>query len=198
MPNEAAARETHDADDAERVFRLDNEELAFRYTATLSNRAGTNPFERVSTPERLRMWLSANHLDPGRDATNEDLAAAVALREAIYQIGFATASDSARSVIDTATLNAAAAAAPPALELTDSGMAWRVTDTDDPVRAALAVIAGDAIRLFGSDDADRIKTCDGIDCAGLYLDTSRGGNRRWCSMNTCGNKNKKTRMRTRS
>ncbi|MEU7880960.1 CGNR zinc finger domain-containing protein [Microbispora bryophytorum] len=31
-------------------------------------------------------------------------------------------------------------------------------------------------------------------CAGLFLDTSRGANRRWCSMNTCGNKVKKARL----
>ncbi|MGP4017932.1 CGNR zinc finger domain-containing protein [Saccharopolyspora sp. 5N708] len=39
-----------------------------------------------------------------------------------------------------------------------------------------------------------MKNCEGPGCAGLFLDTSRAGNRRWCSMNTCGNKVKKSRI----
>ncbi len=181
--------------EAARVFRLDNEHLAFRYTATLSDRAGSAPFERLTTPARLRLWLAANRLDPGRDATEEELAAAIALREAIYRLGAATATGDPRSPRDIAVLNSAASKRP-ALELAEEGMRWRLAGAD-AVHAALAVVAHDAITLLGGEDAGRVKTCDGPDCAGLYLDTSRGGNRRWCSMNTCGNKNKKTRMRTR-
>lgn len=201
MPSEAAVREPRRVDevaeDAARVFRLDNEHLAFRYTATLSDRAAASSFERLSSPERLTLWLSANDLDPRRDATHDDLANAVALREAIYRLGVATATGSPRRAGDVALINAAAAA-PAAPELTDAGMVWRVAAAEDSIRAGLAVVAQDAIRVFGGEDAERIKTCDGVDCAGLYLDTSRGNNRRWCSMNTCGNKNKKTRMRAHS
>ncbi|WP_375163543.1 CGNR zinc finger domain-containing protein [Microbacterium sp.] len=38
---------------------------------------------------------------------------------------------------------------------------------------------------------------NGPDRACLYLDSSRENNRRWCTTNICGNKNKKNRMPTR-
>ncbi|MCZ0982582.1 CGNR zinc finger domain-containing protein [Streptomyces diastatochromogenes] len=59
---------------------------------------------------------------------------------------------------------------------------------------ALGVLAADAVQVLGGPRRDRIKACEGPGCAGLFLDTSRGGNRRWCSMNTCGNKVKKARL----
>ncbi|MGO1628692.1 MAG: CGNR zinc finger domain-containing protein [Microbacteriaceae bacterium] len=182
-------------EDTARVFRLDNEHLAFRYTATLSYRIGTDSLERLTTPERLRLWLAANGLDPEHDPTTGDLAVAIALREAIYRLGVAVAGGLVRDPRDTHLLNAAAASGCPTPELTETGARWRL-DGPRSVHAALAVIARDAIALLGGEDAGRVKTCDGPDCAGLYLDTSRGDNRRWCSMNTCGNRNKKTRMRT--
>ncbi|MCL9761259.1 CGNR zinc finger domain-containing protein [Frankia sp. AiPa1] len=37
--------------------------------------------------------------------------------------------------------------------------------------------------------------CAGPDCRALFLDGSRPGRRRWCSMNTCGNKAKKAALR---
>lgn len=40
---------------------------------------------------------------------------------------------------------------------------------------------------------DRIRACNR--CGWLFLDSSRGGRRRWCSMNTCGNREKARRHR---
>jgi predicted RNA-binding Zn ribbon-like protein len=51
-------------------------------------------------------------------------------------------------------------------------------------------------RLLESDDADRIRVCDGIDCGWMYLDRSRNGLRRWCEMSTCGTREKNRRRAT--
>lgn len=40
---------------------------------------------------------------------------------------------------------------------------------------------------------DRIKRCVHPECVLWYLDTSRSGTRRWCSMSVCGNRTKATR-----
>ena len=40
---------------------------------------------------------------------------------------------------------------------------------------------------------DRIRACGR--CGWLFLDSSRGGRRRWCSMTTCGNREKASRHR---
>lgn len=181
------------AEDAARVFRLDNEVLAFRFTATLGNRTGTVPLERLDAPGRLRLWLRAVGLDLARDATADELASAIELREAIYRLGSATARGLAHTAPDVAVLNAAAANGNPVAQLAARRSRWML-DPRRPVADALSVIARDAITVLGAGPAERVRTCEGANCAGLFLDTSRGGNRRWCSMNTCGNRAKKSRM----
>ncbi|MGW4246949.1 ABATE domain-containing protein, partial [Nocardia sp. NPDC004722] len=52
--------------EARQLFRLDNEVLAFRFTATISDRAAATPRERLAEPDRLELWLRAAGLDvPG-------------------------------------------------------------------------------------------------------------------------------------
>jgi predicted RNA-binding Zn ribbon-like protein len=47
--------------------------------------------------------------------------------------------------------------------------------------------------LLESEDAGRIRVCDGVDCGWMYLDRSRNGLRRWCEMGTCGTREKNRR-----
>jgi predicted RNA-binding Zn ribbon-like protein len=58
-------------------------------------------------------------------------------------------------------------------------------------RQAASTIARDAIDLFSSTLAGRIRICAADDCGLLYVDTSRPGTRRWCSMEWCGDRAKK-------
>ncbi|WP_267464159.1 CGNR zinc finger domain-containing protein [Nocardia cyriacigeorgica] len=118
---------------------------------------------------------------------------AVELREAIYRIGSAISAGGQPGSEDVRTLNAMAAAGRAKAALEHGRAGWNLTETA-PVRDALGVLATEAIRIFGGPDRGRIKNCEGPGCAGLFLDTSRAANRRWCSMNTCGNKVKKSRI----
>lgn len=179
-------------EDAHQVFRMDNEVLAFRFTATLSDRASTAPRERLLTPARLKLWLQATELDVAT-VSSADLKSAIELREAIYRIGSAIAADQQPSSGDIHTLNAFAAAGHAKAALQQGHSYWRLTKSA-PARDALGVLATNAIHTLGGPDRPRIKSCEGPTCAGLFLDTSRGTNRRWCSMNTCGNKAKKSRL----
>ncbi|NEB51259.1 CGNR zinc finger domain-containing protein, partial [Streptomyces griseus] len=63
----------------------------------------------------------------------------------------------------------------------------------------LAVVARDAVDLL-TDPAARaaLRRCQGEDCHRLYLDTSRGGRRRWCSGEVCGNRERVARHRRRT
>ncbi|NUS16506.1 MAG: hypothetical protein HOY69_34770 [Streptomyces sp.] len=178
-------------EDVRRVFRMDNEVLAFRFTATVSDRAGRTPRERLTDTARLKMWLGAAELDV-TDVSPADLQDAVELREAVYRIGSVIAAGEQPSSQDVRTLNTIAAAGHARAALEHGRARWRLTETT-AVSDALGVLAADAIRVLGGPDRARIKNCEGPGCAGLFLDTSRGANRRWCSMNTCGNKVKKSR-----
>ncbi|MBM7170045.1 ABATE domain-containing protein [Streptomyces sp. G44] len=182
-------------EDVRRVFRMDNEVLAFRFTATVSDRAGAQPRERLTDPARLRLWLRATGLYV-TDVSPAGLKDAVELREAIYRVGSAVATGEQPDSGDVRTLNTTAAAGHAKAALEQGRAEWRLTDTT-PLADALGVLATDAVHVLGGPDRGRVKNCAGPGCAGLYLDTSRAANRRWCSMNTCGNKVKKARLATR-
>lgn len=177
--------------DPVRAFRLDNEVLAFRFTATVSDRGGMTPRERLATPDLLKAWFQAVGL-PVTVADEDDLQAARALREAIYRMGAAQAERAAPAATDVAAVNQAAASGRATLQLEDSTAVWRLGSNQ--ARDALGVLAVDAIGVLGGTDSARVRQCEGPDCAGLFVDGSHGQNRRWCSMNTCGNKIKKARL----
>ncbi|MEM7516499.1 MAG: CGNR zinc finger domain-containing protein, partial [Planctomycetota bacterium] len=78
----------------------------------------------------------------------------------------------------------------PPLVVTDG--AWR---RQAPTVAAsptepLWHIADAAATLIATGDRRRFKACSGHDCILHFLDTSRNGTRRWCSMAGCGNRSK--------
>ncbi|MEV5875315.1 CGNR zinc finger domain-containing protein [Streptomyces sp. NPDC052101] len=103
----------------------------------------------------------------------------------------------ARTPSQTRTqVNEAAAHAVPVPVLAASGqLTWHAVD---PVRATLALVARDALQLVISPALDRVRDCAGAACGALFLDTSRPGSRRWCSMDTCGNRAKKEALRSRA
>ncbi|HET9410209.1 MAG TPA: ABATE domain-containing protein [Candidatus Sulfotelmatobacter sp.] len=51
-----------------------------------------------------------------------------------------------------------------------------------------APLAHSAAMLFGTEDHKRVRKCD--HCVGHFLDISKKGTRRWCSMKLCGNRHK--------
>lgn len=64
--------------------------------------------------------------------------------------------------------------------------------TSDRLLATIARLAVVALR-----QPERVRVCGADDCAVLYLDTSRSGNRAWCSMQRCGNRHKVRALRAR-
>ncbi|MFC6154774.1 CGNR zinc finger domain-containing protein [Nocardioides yefusunii] len=178
--------------DATKVFRLENDVLAFRFTATLSDRAGESPRERLVDPAHLELWFRVAGLDVvGLDAA--DLRSAVDFREVVHRVGSAFATGLTPAVTDLAALNRVAAGGRATLVLDEKGCAaWSLENSS--LADALSVIAQDAIRVLGACDTVPVRLCEGPGCAGLFVDGSRGRNRRWCSMNTCGNRIKKARL----
>jgi len=64
--------------------------------------------------------------------------------------------------------------------------------------SALAPIARSAASLLVHAAPDRIRRCDDDRCGRWFLDTSKGGRRKWCSMSICGNRAKAARYRRRA
>ena len=62
------------------------------------------------------------------------------------------------------------------------------------IRDTAAVAATELLR---GDRSDRLKQCPGEHCGWLFLDATKRGNRRWCSMSECGQDAKTARRRER-
>jgi predicted RNA-binding Zn ribbon-like protein len=176
---------------------MDNEYLPFRFTATLTDRHGAR-LERLVDAARLTAWLDATGLRLlGAVAAPADLATARDLREAIHRVGTAVADRREPDPDDRETVNALARDCRAFPLLDDAGKAMWSTDSRRPVRDGLGIIARSAIDVLGGPGRSRVTACDNPECRGLFVDTSRGRNRRWCSMNTCGNKSKKAALKNR-
>jgi predicted RNA-binding Zn ribbon-like protein len=68
----------------------------------------------------------------------------------------------------------------------------------DEIEDVLARLAERIARQVISPDADRLRICASDTCDWVFYDSSRTGRRRWCDMNTCGNRAKAARHRARS
>jgi predicted RNA-binding Zn ribbon-like protein len=142
-------------------------------------------WEILHTPADLARWLGVILSVDGLSAVPADLEAARPLRMAIAVGARSLAAGGPVSAADAAVLNAAASVPPLVPQLTPSGTAIYFVAPTAP--AALSTLARDAIDLFSGPLAERIRVCAADDCGLLLVDTSRPGQRRWCSMQRCGN-----------
>ena len=76
----------------------------------------------------------------------------------------------------------------------ESDCVWLWREPDAPERP-LWELALAAESLLVSGRVERIKQCAAHDCGVLFVDESRAGSRRWCSMAGCGNRQKVRRFR---
>jgi predicted RNA-binding Zn ribbon-like protein len=162
-------------------------------------------FERLHRPEDLARWLPETGLaalapvDPKQvRLTTRDLGRAKRLREAIRRSATSIAHGASPSPADLALLNYLAAP-PPLVPQIDERTGARRTWVG-PITGAqvLSSFARDAIDLFTGPQRSRVRECAADDCRLLFVDTSRPGARRWCSMQRCGNRSKVRTFRQRS
>ena len=66
---------------------------------------------------------------------------------------------------------------------------------DDLARQpVLGLVALSALSILSDPrERGRIKTCPGIDCGWMFIDETKNRRRRWCLMETCGNRAKAAR-----
>lgn len=168
--------------------------LATTFTGTLSERRA-DPVERIPTPVRLMDWLAEQGLAVSSCSTAE-LRLARGLREAIHRALTQAAAGSAVKAADRQTINDRSAGGRAYAQVASDGTRQWVLPSSC-VNDALAVIAADAIGLLTGDRDGRLALCASPTCRAAFLDTSQSRSRRWCDMNTCGNREKKARLRAK-
>ncbi|GAA4075842.1 CGNR zinc finger domain-containing protein [Streptomyces hundungensis] len=172
-------------------FRLGSV-LATSFTGTLSERHG-DALERIPTPRRLVDWLTVNGL-PVDACTAAQLDLARELREAIHAAATAAAIQEALPPSAVDVLNGFSTQGRATVTLTpEAKRQWRLNSATG-VEDALGVIAADAISIIAGERDGQLALCASPTCQAAFLDTSRSRTRKWCDMNTCGNRQKKARF----
>jgi len=173
-------------------FRL-GKVLATSFTGTLSERQG-DAVERIPTPDRLADWLAVSGLAV-ESCTSAQLERAWELRESVHAAATAAArrnphpASAVQIINDCSTQGRAAAILTP-----EGNRRWRLSPAS-PVEDALGVIAADAISIIAGERDGKLALCASPTCQAVFLDTSQSRTRRWCDMNTCGNRQKKARFK---
>jgi len=139
----------------------------------------------------LARWLEQADLLEDMDTlpTTAEYRLALELREAVARACGALANDASPAASDLETINRIArkvTLGAPYLDPTAMVQRWR---TGAPVQLALGRLAVGAIRVI-SQEGDRLVRCQLPGCGALLLSGRRGEPRRWCSMQTCGNRAK--------
>ncbi|MGH4034032.1 CGNR zinc finger domain-containing protein [Actinomycetota bacterium Odt1-20B] len=172
-------------------FRLGNV-LATSFTGTLSERHG-DAVERIPTPHRLVDWLTVSGLAVD-SCTPGQLELARELRESIHAAATAAAVQGALPASAVRVINERSAQGRASAILTPEGRRqWRLNPASC-VEDALGVIAADAISIIAGERDGKLALCASPTCQAAFFDTSQSRTRKWCDMNTCGNRQKKARF----
>lgn len=175
-------------------FRFGLGHPVLEFLATLARRLD-QPQERLNSPADLCRWLERSGLAANGRCDEQLLTDARELREAIYQLLDAARGGSRLSGGSIEVVNRWAGEPPSAPQI-NAGL--RVTQIGpNPSRAALTQLAVAAIELVGGPELDRVRNCADPTCSLMFIDHSRPGRRRWCSMDRCGNRAKTARYRRR-
>ncbi len=163
-------------------------DLALDFVNTAEQRNDPTAREFLVTPQDLDIWGRRAGILNGasRASDTQELSAACDARELIHALlsAHAAGRPPQRPQLDALGRLAAEAYARGTLQPADAGrLRWQWSPTDP--RSIRDVAVTRAVLLL-SATGTRLKQCPGEHCGWLFLDTTKRGNRRWCSMSECG------------
>jgi predicted RNA-binding Zn ribbon-like protein len=173
--------------------------VALDFVNTAEERGHPQAGDALGTPADLRLWGQRydllSHSPIGGDERAE-FRRALNARELLYALFLAQARDRQPTRTDVDRL---AALVPPAYTAaslepaTDGHLTWHWNPSQLSTIRHIAVTA--AVDLLARTPPPRLKQCPGEHCGWFFLDTTKRGNRRWCSMSECGQDAKTARRR---
>lgn len=137
---------------------------------------------RASPPDASRLHREASLLrETGRSALTARSEGRPLPSEALYALG---------RVLDSSRVARR-------LEVVGAGLRLVEVETETELLSTLAPLALGLAQLVTSADPRRLRRCGAPDCRAWFLDASKSGRRKWCSMARCGNRAKAARHRRR-
>jgi predicted RNA-binding Zn ribbon-like protein len=152
--------------------------------------------DSIDSPDELATWFSEQGLvDDLVDPSEEEVADARAVREAIRELLLENNGIAADSAAASKTLEAAGREAHLTVRF-ENGLPLLAPEGDG-VRAAIGRIVAAVAELAPTDEWKRLKACRDETCRVAFYDKSRNRSRAWCSMEVCGNREKARSFRER-
>jgi predicted RNA-binding Zn ribbon-like protein len=190
-------------------FDTETDKLCLSFANTADWHASAQPVEGLKRYWDLLNWAfttgvisreKANRLaliaDQSPDVAEGVLRDGVELREAIYRIFSAIANQRSVDQGDIRVLNRFMQTSYPFLQIVDLDDGFQLSwgQSIEALDQILWPVIHSAVKLLTSDQLERIGQCaDDRGCGWLFYDTSRNRSRRWCSMESCGNRAKAQR-----
>ena len=144
----------------------------------------------ILSSQKAEMLLSKG--DQARAESDAVFRQAIQLRETIFRVFVALVDDETPDENDLAQLHQAWLENQSHSKLVRSEAGFVLSwEEGEAMEVMLWLVTRSAVELLTSDELRRVKQCGR--CDWLFLDRSRNGKRRWCSMDACGNRVKMAR-----
>jgi predicted RNA-binding Zn ribbon-like protein len=165
--------------------------LVQAFVNTLDLMPGT---EELEDPNTLRAWLVARSLlDAGDPVDESDLRHAIAVREAMRSLVGANSGLPVYPVA-LATLNEAASQSRLRMRFGRGGKP-RLEPKATGAVGAIGRLVATLYSAMQDEDWTRLKLCGSDACRWAFYDRSKNHSSRWCTMASCGNREKARRFR---
>jgi predicted RNA-binding Zn ribbon-like protein len=179
--------------------------LSLDFTNTVDDRLSDHPTDSLTTYEDFLDWAVrkkileravAEKLKHGESEPGKALDRVKELRELLYRLLSAAARNKrvAEEDLDVFNRYLAQAMSNIYINQTDEGFEWACCPQGGGPESVLHPIVKSAADLLVSAQLERIRICANPQCGWLFLDSSRNRSRRWCSMDSCGNRAKARRF----
>jgi predicted RNA-binding Zn ribbon-like protein len=178
-------------DDSQFVFIGNNPAVDFTNTEIVGRGELRDLLQRDAD---LARWAQEAGFNIGSRLNPGDLSAARELRAALKAV-FQTRIDgqsAGKKALAAINRHLAHHCTQEVLRTTGDGVGFELAPSGAAlsVSALLASLAHEGARLLASPQAEQLRHCGNPDCVLIFVDTSRSHRRRWCSMDTCGNRAK--------
>ena len=174
---------------------MNRPDLCLEFVNTRYWRGQAQPTETLNAAEDLAAWTNGNVSREAKPLPRREFERAIEARETIWRLFDASARGKVPAAADLLALNELLAAAPArtALKRERSGFSWDLDMRGSTALGQLAPVLWSAGDLLADGRLDKVRRCANPECGWLFLDDSRAGKRRWCSMASCGNRAKARR-----
>ena len=185
--------------------RMGGTMICLDFVNTVDDRLSDHPKETLIRYADFLDWAIAHRVIDGsagkelkKDTAEpeEALQQARTLRELLYRMFSAVAGEESIADDDLRRFNGflARAMSDAQIARTEAGYQWLCCAGASGLRSVIDPIVKSAADLLVSPQLERVRLCADPHCGWLFLDSSRNRSRRWCSMDSCGNRAKARRF----